>query len=189
MKTKILKILSCLIMCTCFIGIFSGCNETKKEESNKINLILNTTEAEGNEIKKLAQSWSEDNGIEVNVVINQSNTGGSVDEYLGITENGNAPQYADSPDIEFGLSHEFMEKLIKLDLVEEVPNNLIDFNNYISKDLLDAVTIDNKILAYPISQECPALLYNKDLVSKVPETMESLVEDSKTKGFKYDINN
>lgn len=189
MKKKKLKILSCFIMCTCLVGIFSGCSETKKEESNKINLCLNTTEAEGNEITKLAQSWSKDNGIEVNVVINPLNTGGSIDEYVGITDNGNASQSANSPDIEFGLSHEYMEKLVKLDLAEEVPADLVDFNNYISKDLVDAVTIDNKIFAYPISQECPALLYNKDLVSRVPETMESLVEEGKTKGFKYDINN
>lgn len=186
---KILKILSCFIMCTCFVGICSGCNETKKEESNKINLWLNATEDEGNEITKLAQNWSKDNGIEVNVVINPLNYGGSINEYLAITDNGNAPQSANSPDIEFGLSHEYIEKLIKLDLVEEVPADVVDFNNYISKDLLDAVTFGNKIFAYPISQECPALFYNKDLVSKVPETMESLVEEGKTKGFKYDINN
>lgn len=178
-------------MCVFCSGIFISCNEAKieKEESNKINLYLNVSEDEGNAIAKLAQSWSQENNVQVNVVTSSLNTGGSIDEYLNITQNGSAPQTENSPDIEFGLSHEFMEKLIKLDLAEEVPTDLIDFKNYISKDLVDAVTINNKVFSYPISQECPALFYNKDLVDKIPETMEKLVEDGKTKGFKYDINN
>ncbi|EKQ57004.1 MULTISPECIES: extracellular solute-binding protein [unclassified Clostridium] len=189
MKSKIIKVLSCFILCTCFAGVFSGCSGTRKEESKKINIILDSTEDEGNEIKKIAQKWSEDNGIEVNVVVSSLYTGGSADEYLGATQNGSAPQNENSIDIEFGLSHEFLEKLAKLGLAEEVPNNLIDFNNYISKDLIDAVSINNKVYAYPISQECPALFYNKALVNKVPDTMENLVEEGKTKGFEFDLNN
>lgn len=191
MKRRRIKILTCFIMCALCSGIFISCKEAKKEkeESNKINLYLNVSEDEGNAISELAQSWSQENGTEVNVVISSMNSAGSIDEYLNITQNGSAPQTENSPDIEFGLSHEFMEKLIKLNLAEEVPGDLIDFNNYISKDLVDAVTINNKIFSYPISQECPALFYNKDLVSRVPSTMEELVEEGKTKGFKYDINN
>lgn len=191
MKKRRIKILTCFMICAFCLGIFISCNEakTEKEETNKINLYVNVSEDEGNAIAKLAQSWSEENGVEVNVVISSMNAGGSIDEYLNITQNGSAPQTKNSPDIEFGLSHEFIEKLMKLDLAEEVPTDLIDFNNYISKDLVDAVTINNKVLSYPISQECPALFYNKDLVNKVPETMEKLVEEGKTKGFKYDINN
>lgn len=191
MKKKRIKILTCFIICAFCSAIFIGCNETKtdQEEINKINLHLNVSENEGNAIAKLTQSWSQENDIEVNVVISPMNTGGSIDEYLNITQNGSAPQTKNSPDIEFGLSHEFMEKLVMLDLAEAVPTDLIDFNSYISKDIVDAVTINNKVFSYPISQECPALFYNKNLVSKVPETMEKLVEDGKIKGFKYDINN
>lgn len=135
------------------------------------------------------QKWEKENGIDVNVQIDTINTGGSIDQYLNITNNGVEMQNENSPDIEFGLSHEFIEKLVKLNLAEEVPTDVINFNNYIAKDLIDAVTIDNKIYGFPISQECPALFYNKNLVDKVPETMENLVQDAKTKGFKYDINN
>lgn len=190
MKKRRIKILTFFIMCAFCLGIFISCNEGKiEEESNKINLYLNVSEDEGNAITKLAQSWSQENGVEVNVIISSMNTSGSIDEYLNITQNGSAPQTKNSPDIEFGLSHEFMEKLVKLDLAEAVPTDLIDFNRYISKDIVDAVTINNKVFSYPISQECPALFYNKNLVSNIPETMEKLVEDGKIKGFKYDINN
>lgn len=185
---KIIKLICCTMVFFCFIFNLSGCSQVK-EKSKKINLWLNTNEPEGKEIEKLAQVWSEESGIDVKVQIDTINSGGSVDQYLNITNNGMEVQNENSPDIEFGLSHEFVEKLIKLNLAEEVPKDLIDFNDYISKDLVDAVTIDNKICGFPISQECPALFYNKNLVSKVPDTMESLVKDAKIKGFKYDVNN
>jgi arabinogalactan oligomer/maltooligosaccharide transport system substrate-binding protein len=172
----------------CFIFNFGGCCK-EKEKSNKINLWLNTNEVEGKEIKKIVEKWSEENGIEVNIQIDTINSGGSVEQYLNVTNNGTETKNPNSPDIEFGLSHEYIEKLMKLNLAEEIPKDLIDFNSYISKDIIDAVTINNKIYAFPISQECPALFYNKDLVGKVPETMENLIRDAKTKGFKYDVNN
>lgn len=185
---KIIKIICCTMVLSSFMCNFSGCSQTK-EKSKKINLWLNMHETEGKEVEKLAQKWSKENGIDVNVQIDTINGGGSVDQYLNITNNGMEPQNENSPDIEFGLSHEFMEKLIKLNLAEEVPKDLIDFNNYVSKDLINSVTIDNKIYGFPISQECPALFYNKNLVNKVPEDMESLVKDAETKGFRYDANN
>ena len=185
---KCIKLICYTIVFFCFICNFSGCSQVK-EKSKKINLWLNTNEAEGKEIEKFVQKWKKENGIDVNVQIDSINTGGSVDQYLNITNNGMEIQNENSPDIEFGLSHEFIEKLIKLNLAEEVPKDLIDFNNYISKDLIDAVTINNKIYGFPVSQECPALFYNKNLVNKVPENMEKLVQDAKTKGFKYDVNN
>lgn len=185
---KVIKVISCTMVFFCFICYLSGCSQTK-EKSKKINLWLNTNEAEGKEIEKIVHKWSEENGIDVNVQIDTINAGGSVEQYLNVTNNGTEAGNPNSPDIEFGLSHEFIEKLSKLNLAEEVPKGLIDFNSYISKDLIDAVTINNKIYAFPISQECPALFYNKKLASKVPETMESLIQDAQNNGFKYDINN
>ncbi|WP_160687894.1 extracellular solute-binding protein [Clostridium sp. C2-6-12] len=183
-----IKLSCCVMVFFCFIFNFIGCSQVK-EKSKKINLWLNTNEAEGKEIEKLAHKWSEENGIDVNVQIDTINAGGSVEQYLNITNNGTDARNPNSPDIEFGLSHEFMEKLEKLNLAEEVPKDIINFDNYISKDIIDAVTINDKICAFPISQECPALFYNKNLVSKVPETMEGLIQDAKANGFKYDINN
>lgn len=185
---KIIKTICCIMVFCCFICNFSGCSQAK-EKSKKINLWLNTNEMEGKEIEKLAQKWSEENGVEVNVLIDRINSGGSVEQYLNVTNNGTEAKNPNSPDIEFGLSHEFIDKLMKLNLAEEVPKDIIDFNSYISKDILEAVTINNKIYAFPISQECPALFYNKNLVNKVPDTMENLILEAKTKGFKYDINN
>lgn len=179
---KLYKIFILLIIST-FISMFIvGCNEKNQEESNKINLWINSTEKEGEAISKLVEKWSVDNGIEVNIVVN-NNAEGNVDEYLNRTQGEN------SPDIEFGLSHEYIEQLVELNLAEEIKSDIVDFDSYISKDLIYAVTINGKIYAYPISQECAALYYNKDLVKDVPSTMDELIEDAKIKGFQYDINN
>jgi arabinogalactan oligomer / maltooligosaccharide transport system substrate-binding protein len=44
---------------------------------------------------------------------------------------------------------------------------------------LDGTTYDGKLYGYPLAIETYALFYNKDLVSKVPETWDELIEQAK----------
>ena len=58
-------------------------------------------------------------------------------------------------------------------------------DDYVSQNVLDAVTIDGKMYALPIAEEAIALYYNKDKVSEPPKTMEEAVEIGKEKGFMF----
>lgn len=165
--------------------LLGGCiskGEEQTDNGNKITVCLNVNQEEGQELKSIIDKYADENSVEVNTIISD-NAAGAIDEYLG------AAQAKNAPDIEFGLSHEYMEKLIKLNLAEEADSSIVNFDDYISKDLVDSVTIDGKIYGYPISQECPALYYNKEKVKNLPSSMEDIVKKCDENKFQYDINN
>ncbi|NOI80162.1 maltose/maltodextrin ABC transporter substrate-binding protein MalE [Vibrio tubiashii] len=57
--------------------------------------------------------------------------------------------------------------LKELNPSQEFKNKLIDFS-------WDAVTVNGKIMGYPIAIETPSLIYNKDLLPEPPKTWEEL---------------
>lgn len=93
------------------------------------------------------------------------------------------------PDIMYGLPHDNLGTFEKAGLLAEVPEGVLNEEDYISEQLVDSVTLNGKKYAIPIAQETTALFYNKDLVSEVPKTMEEVVEIGKNKGFIFDVAN
>ena len=93
------------------------------------------------------------------------------------------------PDIMYGLPHDNLGTFEKAGLLAEVPEGVLNEEDYISEQLVDSVTLNGKKYAIPIAQETTALFYNKDLVSEVPKTMEEVVEIGKNKEFIFDVAN
>lgn len=168
------KYLCTLLICILFLG---GCTNTQGDKK-EIVIWSHLTDAEIAELRILADKWSETSGYKVEIHSDK----GDNRAYIEAAKRGI------EPDIEFGVSHDRMEKLNSEKLLAQVPDNLIDKNKYVSSSL-ETVTFGNKMYGIPISIETYGLYYNKNKVKKVPETLEELISQGEELGFQYDINN
>lgn len=126
------------------------------------------------EVQGFANKWAEDKGIKVKVV---SANEGTAKELLDTDEKNR-------PDIYMGMRSEDTERLQMGKAVEAVPSGLISRDEYVSDDLYKATTFKNVQYGIPMTHETVALYYNKDMVDKVPETMEELLDMARNDGKK-----
>lgn len=159
-----------------------GCSSSKDEASNGENSLTVWSHLTPDEVKAIApiaEKWGQENGVNVKFVEDK----GDMQAYM------QAANSSKGPDMMFGLPHDNLGTFEKAGLLAEVPEGLLNKDDYTSEQLIDAVTLNGKQYAVPLAQETTSLFYNKDLVKEVPETMEEVVEIGKEKGFVFDVAN
>ncbi len=159
-----------------------GCSSSKDEASNGENSLTVWSHLTPDEVKAIApiaEKWGQENGVNVKFVEDK----GDMQAYM------QAANSSKGPDMMFGLPHDNLGTFEKAGLLAEVPEGLLNKDDYTSEQLIDAVTLNGKQYAVPLAQETTSLFYNKDLVTEVPETMEEVVEIGKEKGFVFDVAN
>lgn len=179
MKKGMQRLLLVLVIVTIFGSFLTGCS--KKEEvkdPNEILIWVNGTNDQITKFKEVAAVWSEKNGGVPVKILQEADNANKYIEYSIIR-----------PDIYWGVSASDTEKLQVAKSVAEVPKDVFKPEEFISKDLIDAVSINQIQYGIPVYQDTVALFYNKDVVNTVPDTMEELVEEAKTKGFTTEIDN
>ena len=173
------KLISVVLVFALFL---TGCTtaETAGTGKNYKEIVIwsHLTDPEITELRTLADQWSKTSGYKVIIHSDKGDNRAYIEASLRNME----------PDIEFGVSHDRMEKLHNEKLLAQVPDNLIDKNKYIPSSL-ETVSFKNKMYGIPISIETYGLYYNKDKVKKVPKTLEELISMGEKQGFQYDINN
>ncbi|GIM27447.1 maltose ABC transporter substrate-binding protein [Clostridium polyendosporum] len=181
-RVKILAtMMSALVLSTAFVA----CG--KKEESKggdgksgkEIVVWSHLTDPEVKELDKLAQEWAKKTNNKVKVVADK----GDMQAYI------QAAQSSKGPDVMYGIAHDNLGTFQKAGLLAKVPSGVIDESKYVSKSVMDAVTLVGNKYAVPLSMETYALFYNTEKVKEAPKTLDDLVAKAKEVGFKYDVNN
>lgn len=169
-KTK--RVIIILLMFLVFVFALESCGSIYESNVNNNSLLLysDLTQSEINVLKELSYKWGEENNIKVKVSNNE-------DDY-------------NTSDVVYGVRHDKLQKSVKEQCVDEVPEEIIRNSEYCDEKIVQAITIDNKTYGVAIGQETCALFYNMDYINKVPESMEDLEKiASKYKvGFQFDIN-
>lgn len=173
MKNKILLVLI-ITLCIC---LCISCGGTKE---NGIIIWSNCTEKEFVKIKEIADNYSKENNVAVNVVRTELNA----TEYNAVKNVKN-----DQPDIIWGMSSEELGWLVDNNAIEPINEGMIEEGQYISKDLVENTSLNGERYGIPIYQESIALFYNKDIVKEVPVNMEEFLKLSKEVGLNFNINN
>lgn len=178
---KLKKSISMMLAATMISLTMVGCGSTNDSASDEKTLTVwsHLTPDEVKEVNEVAQKWGEENGIKVKVLEDK----GDMQAYI------QAANSSKGPDIMYGLPHDNLGTFEKAGLLAEVPEGVLNEEDYASKQLVDAVKLNGKEYALPIAQETTALFYNKDLVKEVPKTMEEVVKIGKDKGFIFDVAN
>lgn len=185
-RTKILAtIMATMVISSAFVGCGGKTNsegtegKSKSSSETTITVWSHLNQNEVDAITPMAEQWASEKGVKVKVLVDKG-------DMQGFTQAANSSK---GPDIMFGLAHDNLGTFNKAGLLAEVPEGLIDEGAYASEQILDAVTVDGKMVGVPLSQETIALFYNKDKVKEVPATMEELVDQAKELGFKFDATN
>lgn len=146
----------------------SDSDEPQIEEGAEL-LIWDNEEQEGEWAKYVAEEFSKKYGIPVKYeMVKHTDAPGK------LQTDGPAGLGADV----FNAPHDHTGNLASAGLIlenfyaDEYKANNIDA-------AINAGTYDGKLFGYPISIETYALFYNKDLVSKVPETWDEMIEQAK----------
>lgn len=179
---KSIKFLTSIMATMLLAGALTGCGGSDKpaesgDSDKKLVVYSHLKPEEIEEIDKIAKKWGEEKGVKVSVQHDQA----GMQEFIQLAKSSKAP------DIMFGLANDNLGTFQKAGLLAEVPSGIIDESQYVSKQLIESITIGGKKYAVPIAQETSALFYNKDLVKEAPKTMEEVVKIGETKGFKYAI--
>lgn len=156
----------------------AGCASSKAEDNDKIVVWCNLSNYEVLQVDAVAQKWAKENNKKVKVYSDKGDNRAFI-----AASNDNM-----EPDIEFGVSHDKMDKLNHEKLLAELPKGFLDESKYTNSSL-ETVTFDKKLYGVPLSVETYALYYNKDKVKTLPKTLEELISEGKKLGFEYDINN
>lgn len=181
-KKLVATVITGVIMASLFVGC-SGEKDKSAESSGGKELTVWTKlpEKEVPVLQEAAKKWEEKTGNKVNVVRDD----GDFQAFL------QAANSSKGPDIYFGSAHNQLSAYQQAGIIDEVPSKYVKEDEYINKGVWDAVSIDNKKYAIPISVETTALFYNKDLVKEVPKTMSELEKMALKKGegsFQFNIN-
>lgn len=171
-----------MLLATAMISLsVVGCSSKTEETSGEKELTVwsHLTPAEVKEVNEVAQVWGKENGVKVKVVEDK----GDMQAYI------QAANSSKGPDVMFGLPHDNLGTFEKAGLLAKVPEGVLNEEDYASKQLVDAVTLNGDQYALPIAQETISLFYNKDLVKEVPKTIEEVVKIGKEKGFVFDVPN
>lgn len=176
------KIISIIILSVMLSVSVFGCSqsgtEIKENTENSIVIWANLNTNEIEELQKIADTWEKKNGKEV-IIYSTAATGADFIETAKSSK----------PDMFFGVSAEDAGRLSKAGACEEIPEDFISQDEYVSDDLIKATSMEGKQIGVPVTQETVVLYYNKDLVDEVPETMEEVVDVGKEKGLAFEVTN
>ncbi|MBC2580245.1 maltose ABC transporter substrate-binding protein [Clostridium sp. DJ247] len=175
---KYYKVVALTLLMLMFLVSLSGCENLQSKNNNEIVVWCNLSNYEVLEVDAAAQQWAKETGKKVKVYTDKGDNRAFIE----------ASKKNMQPDIEFGISHDRMDKLNHEKLLAELPKGFLDESKYTASSL-ETVTFNNKLYGVPISVETYALYYNKDKVKTPPETLEELISQGQKLGFQYDINN
>lgn len=174
-RTKVLAtVMAAMTLTTAFMGCGSKSSDSSKGEKT-LTVWSHLKTAEVNKLREKAEKWGEENNVKVTV---QEDTAEMQDAITAL-------QSSKGPDLYYGLANDNLGTYQKAGVLAEVKSGFINESDYTSKNVINAVTIDNKQYAVPIAQECLALFYNKDKVAEAPKTMEEAINIGKEKGFMF----
>ena len=180
-KKLVATIITGVIMTSLFVGCSGGKDKSESTSGKELTVWTKLPEKEVPVLQEAAKKWEEKTGNKVKVVRDD----GDFQAFL------KAANSSKGPDIYFGSAHNQLSAYQQAGIVDEVPSKYVKEDEYINKGVWDAVSIDNKKYAIPISIETTALFYNKDLVKEAPKTMSDLTKMALKKGagsFQFNIN-
>ena len=181
------KLLATLLTGAIVATMFMGCSGNKDKEAGasgsgtELTIWTKLPEQEVPVLKDAADKWAKETGNKVKVVRDDG-------DFQAFLQAANSTK---GPDIYFGSAHNQLATYQQAGVLTEVPAKYVKEDEYASKSVWDAVSVDNKKYAIPISVETTALFYNKDLVKEAPKTMNDLVNEALKKGngaFQFNIN-
>jgi maltose/maltodextrin transport system substrate-binding protein len=139
-----------------------------------------TSEVQVPVLQKIGADFEKNYGIEVR--IEQVNFGDIKSKFLTAAPAG------EGPDVIVG-AHDWVGELVENGLIEPIP--FLPEKDQFYESALNAFSYKGKLYGVPYAIEALAILYNKDLVDEVPETIEELetigaeVADDEVVGFIY----
>ncbi|MFD1446244.1 sugar ABC transporter substrate-binding protein [Oceanobacillus profundus] len=178
------KWLSISVLFLLIMGILAACGPDDAEPSNTdggtntdaeaegempekpeaLTLWVNAEEKQGEAVKEITDKYTEETGIEVNMV--------PVDMLEQVEKLDVEGPAGNGPDVIFQ-PHDRIGDLVLRGLVD--PVNLGDKETEYTQTALDAVQYDGEYWGYPAVIETYAMYYNKSLVDEEIETMEDLM--------------
>lgn len=173
---KSMKVLACLISTVMLGTMVTGC--AKKDDPNEITVWSHYQGEDFKIVQELANDWAKETNHKVKVVEDK----GGFDSLVTASKGKKAP------DAILGVPNDHLGAFVKGGLVDEVPSGTMDESNYIDASL-EASAVDGKRYGVPLTLETYVLFYNKDLVKTVPKTWDEMIEQAKTVGFNYELNN
>ena len=151
-KKLVATIITGVIMTSLFVGCSGGKDKSESTSGKELTVWTKLPEKEVPVLQEAAKKWEEKTGNKVKVVRDD----GDFQAFL------QAANSSKGPDIYFGSAHNQLSAYQQAGIVDEVPSKYVKEDEYINKGVWDAVSIDNKKYAIPISIETTALFYNKD---------------------------
>lgn len=179
-KKGVLSLFTAIMMSISLVGCSSSSDEGASESGKEsLTVWSHLMPDEIKEIEPIAKKWGEENGVDVTFVEDKG-------DFQSFIQAANSSK---GPDIMFGIPHDNLGTFEKAGALAEVPEGMINAEDYGSQQIVDAVTLKGKQYALPLGQETITMFYNKDLVDAAPATMEEVVEIGKEKGFAFDAPN
>lgn len=181
-KQKILLCGISLLLSLSTMGCGKIIKDGAKSEDKTLTILSRLMTNETLYLKEESEKWGKENGYNIEVIQDEGDTEAIIE--LMKTEY--------SPDIVVGISHDNLGNYYEENLIEKVPIDKFSGSNYVNSSVSDACLFEGEQYAVPFAMETYALLYNKDIVDKVPKTMEELIQMSKdynSKGLVFDITN
>lgn len=176
--SKRTKVIATIMAAMTLTTAFMGCGKKDSTSDKGTETLTVWSHLKTNEVDKVrekAEKWGEENNVKVTVQEDKTEMQDAI----------TAMQSSKGPDLYYGLPNDNLGTYQKAGVLAEVKSGMINESDYTSKNVVNAVTIDNKQYAVPIAQECVALFYNKDLVKEAPKTMEDAINIGKEKGFQF----
>ncbi|WML49602.1 extracellular solute-binding protein [Neobacillus sp. PS3-34] len=182
------KALSVFMMIVLMLGALAACGPKKEDTSSKDNgkkaeakpekLVVWEDKDKSGWLKKVAADFEKKNGIKIEFKEVEMAT--KMRDQLRL--DGPA---GTGPDI-VTLPHDQIGQVATEGLIAELKVDSSVTDTF-SKPSIDAETYDGKLYGLPKSSETPVFIYNKDLMTEAPATMDDLYTFSKgfTKGGKY----
>lgn len=175
---KIIPIL--LAICLVFLILIPSCARKDKDKKTTLNIWTALEQKELETLKEITADFAKEKNIEV--VVTQIPMADFQLKYQVAAPAGFGPDLITAP-------HDMVGSLSLAGLIsplteEEFPKELQKKFNPVA---VKSVTFDGKTYGMPFSVESIAIIYNKDLVSRKPATMEELVAMAKklTYGDQY----
>lgn len=135
------------------------------EKPGQLTVWVHIEEKQVEAVNKITENYTEETGIEVEVIpVDQP----SQVEKLNLEgPAGNGPDIIIQP-------HDNIGDLVLRGIIDEV--NLDDVKSEYTDTAVNSVTFDGSYWGYPAAIETYTMYYNKSLVDKTPETFEELME-------------
>ncbi|MGV2686569.1 extracellular solute-binding protein, partial [Clostridium perfringens] len=130
---KKVKLVASMLTVVMGVSALCGCassNNSKKNNDKEIVVWSNLMDNEVEAVNEIAQQWAKDNNKKVKVLKDNS----------GYQEFLQAANSAKGPDMLFGIAHNNLGTFQAAGLLEEVPSDFVNRDDYVGSNVWDAVS-------------------------------------------------